>query len=282
MAFDGTDLYYTIFTGFTNTNIYRIDVAGNCLGAIPVSQAQGTIESGPLAWDGSALWTMNNLSATSFTLFRINPADGSILSSCNIATQNPGHPAVTGPGDTIGFGPNGLDWTGSTLWVSSSAAVANNWVVEVDTNCNILAAFQPPLVPAVGTSGVAFDGVDLWHSYPGLLVKLLVQTDVTGASTGLSFPDSILSQFTQADLACDGVTFQVPALWANLFTFSPGPNLITAYEIPQCQKVVTPEPVPTLGPAGLGGLTTLLMGTAALLLRRRRRLLAPAEVSATD
>ncbi len=271
MAFDGTDLYYTIFTGFTNTNIYRIDVAGNCLGAIPVSQAQGTIESGPLAWDGSALWTMNG-SETSFTLFRINPADGSILSSCNIATQNPGHPAVIGPGDTIGFRPNGLDWTGSTLWVSSSAAVANNWVVEVDTNCNILAAFQPPLIPAVGTSGVAFDGVDLWHSYPGLFVKLLVQTDVTGTSTGLSFPDAIPAEAYLWDLACDGVTFQVPVLWANLNTFSSGPILITAYEIPQCQKVVTPAPaLPTIGPAGLGTLTTLVMASAALLLRRRRR-----------
>ena len=90
--------------------------------------------------------------------------------------------------------------------MSSSVAVANNWVVEVDTDCNILAALQPSPIPSVGTSGVAFDGVDLWHNY--WFAKRLVQTDVAGASTGLSFPDSILSEFTQADLACDGVTFQ--------------------------------------------------------------------------
>ncbi len=265
MAFDGTDLYYTIRT---NTNIFRIDVAGNCLGAVPVSQAQGAIAGGPLAWDGSALWTMNHLSETSFTLFRINPADGSILSSCNIATQNPGHPAVTDPDDPIGFLPDGLDWTGSTLWVSSSVAVANNWVVEVDTNCNILAAFQPAPNTVVGTSGVAFDGFNLWHNY--WFANLLVQTDVTGTSTGLSFPDAIPSEFTHADLACDGVTFQVAVLWANL-QVPFGPNQITAYEIPQCQKVVTR--LPMLGPAALGGLTSLVMGSAALLLSRRRRLL---------
>ena len=217
MAFDGTDLYYTI-TG--DTNIYKVDTSGTLQATIPI--AGGVRQGGPLAWDGSALWTMD-YAPNSFTLYRVNPADGSIISSCNIATQNPAHPAVTSSPRNIGEYPDGLDWTGSTLWVSSEA-FAGNWVVEVDTSCNILTAFNPVVKNGYGTSGVMFDGVDLWHGYP--LSSLAVQTDVSGAETGLSFPGVEFE-----DLAYDTVTFAPTcALWGNEATF--GNNRLTAFEIP--------------------------------------------------
>jgi hypothetical protein len=181
----------------------------------------------------------------SFTLYQINPADGAIQNSCNIATQNPGHPAVNNPPDSVGNFPDGLDWSGSTLWVSSEITPVPNWVVEVDTSCNILTTFNPPVIGGLGASGIAFDGTDLWHAYP--ITRELVQTDVSGAPTSSSFPG-----LSHEDLACDGTTFAVAALWANEATG--GPNRITAYEIPQCFKGDQEPPVVTceegVNPAG--------------------------------
>jgi hypothetical protein len=226
MAFDGTNLYYTIVG---NTNIFEIDALGNCLGAIPVDQQFGRIQGGPLAWDGTGLWTMD-YSVGSFTLYKVNPADGSITSSCNIATQNPGHAAVTGSPRNIGEQPDGLDYTGTSLWVSSEV-FAGNWVVEVDLSCNILQAFNPPVTGSFGTSGVEFHGLNLWHSNAHFNQ---FQTDLTGIQL--------------EDLACDRVTFPgKAALWANQATG--GGNLITAYEVASCNQPPTADPNgPYLGP----------------------------------
>ena len=249
IAFDGTNLYYTIVDG---PNIYKVTTTGTLLATIPV--AGGLSRGGPLAWDGSALWTMD-YSVGSFTLYRVNPADGSILSSCNIATQNPAHPAVTSSPRNIGELPDGLDWSGSTLWVSSEA-FSGNWVVEVDTSCNILTAFNPPANlgtgtcadAAGGTSGIAFVGGKLWHPTPtnDCTDMLIFETDTSGVPTGLSFVADRLTE----DLAFDPVTFAPNcALWGNEATFFGEVNHLTAYEIPcpangspvaECKNVTVP------------------------------------------
>jgi hypothetical protein len=241
LAFDGVNLYYTIVG---DPNIYKVTTAGALLATIPVSQVFGTIQGGPLAWDGSALWTMN-YADPSFTLYRVSPADGSILSSCNIATQNPSHPAVTSSPRNIGESPDGLDWTGSTLWVSSEV-FSGNWVVQVDTNCNILSAFNPPanLFDAGslgGTSGVALVGGKLWHPTfnSDETAMVMFQTDTSGATTGLSF---VTPRITE-DLAFDSLTFAPKcSLWGNEATL--GTNHLTAYEIPCASGPVLTVPGP--------------------------------------
>jgi hypothetical protein len=226
MAFDGTDLYYTIVG---DSNIYKIDTSGNLLATIGIPVGDPRVSAGgPLAWDGSALWTMD-YSVNSFIIYRVNPLTNATLSSFNIATQNPAHPAVTGNPRNIGEYPDGLAWTGSTLWVSSEV-FAGNWVVEVDTSGNILSAFNPPVTNGFGTSGVAFDGFDLWHSNAH---NLQYQTDVTGVLTSVNFTDNIQLE----DLAYDVVTFApLCAIWANEATG--GSNRITAYEVPCGARVI--------------------------------------------
>ncbi len=220
MAFDGTDLYYTV-VGVNR--IYKVTTAGAAVATIPSAPPGTAAYGGPLAWDGSALWTMD-YSGNSFTLYRVDPTDGHTLSSCNIQTQNSADPAVTSS-PNIGDYPDGLDYENGTLWVSSEA-FANNWVVQVDTNCHILKEFQPAAMGGYGTSGVAFDGVNLWHSYPHTPPSL-VQTDVMGAPTGTSFNESLQLE----DLAFDNVTFAPKcAIWGNEATF--GSNNLTAYEVP--------------------------------------------------
>jgi hypothetical protein len=230
MAFDGTNLYYTIVG---DANIYKVTTSGALLATTPV--AGGVSKGGPLAWDGSALWTMN-YAVNSFTLFRVDPTSGTILSSCNIATQNPSDPAVTSSPINIGQQPDGLDWTAGTLWVSSEI-FPGNWVVNVDMNCKILSEFNPPAnqgaMPGTdgGTSGVAFDGKNLWHPTKNSPTNMLIfQTTTSGALTGLSFLTG-QNQLTE-DLSFDRVTFAPKcALWGDSAT-SGTPNHITAYEIP--------------------------------------------------
>ena len=230
MAFNGSSsLYYTIVG---DSNIYKTDMFGTLVATIPTQNGVG--QGGPLAWDGSALWTMPYQSG-SFTLYRIRESDGVILSSCNIATQNPTHPAVVSQPNNIGFFPDGLDWTGNTLWVSSEVTPYPSWVVEVTPSCRILRAFNPPNKGGFGASGIAFDGTNLWHSNAHLQQY---QTDVNGAETGLSFTNNRQLE----DLAYDKVTFAPKcALWSNEATVIE--NHITAYEVPcavpRADKLVT-------------------------------------------
>ena len=152
LAFDGTNLWYTLVG---DSHIYKVSTTGAPLGSITV--AGDVSKGGPLAWDGSALWTAN-YSDPSNILYRINPANGAILSSCDIAAANPGNPAVPGPKGITSF-PDGLDWSGTTLWMSGEGALnPGNWVAELDTSCHILNSFIAPPHGGDGASGLAFAG----------------------------------------------------------------------------------------------------------------------------
>jgi hypothetical protein len=217
MAFDGTSLYYTLQG---DANIYRTDVTGSSVTAIPIQG--GVSAGGPLAWDGSALWTMN-YGSNSFVLYRVSASDGSILSSCNIATQNPSDPAVTS-NPNIGDNPDGLDWTGSTLWVSSEIVPSPNWAVQVDDHCHILHEFRPSPHNGYGSSGIAFDGRNLWQAYP---LSSEIATSDTSGSERATYTVSLLVE----DLAYDAETFAPRcAIWGNEAAF--GSNHLTAWQIP--------------------------------------------------
>jgi hypothetical protein len=235
VAFDGAGHLYYTFDGVHS--IFEATTAGVFLGSVP--DAGGTIQGGPLAWDGSALWTANYVIGNEL-LYRVDPGTGNVLSSCNYVTQNPSSPAIT---STYGlsYPPDGLDWTGSSLWLSSDA-LPGNYVGELNTSCTILRAFQAQVYPdgldppeGHGSSGVAFVDGALWHAYPlagyPSPTALMVQTDLAGTVLG-SFPTRPFLE----DLAFDQVTFAPKcALWANESAPSP-PSHLTAYEIP-CSSV---------------------------------------------
>lgn len=221
MAFDGTSLYYTIVG---NTNIFKTDMFGNLTATIPtpVIIGVGQPQGGPLAWDGMNLWTINY--GTDGNLVQLNTSGG-LVSTCNIFTANPGHPAIT-PASKINF-EDGLDWTGipGSELVLSGEAFAGNSVIFLNTSCGIQSWFTPLVKSGFGTSGVAFDGVNLWHAYP--LSSQAFQTNVTGGETGPNFSTAPLQL---EDLAYDTVTFAPKcALWGNN---AAGTNQLTAYEVP--------------------------------------------------
>ena len=231
LAFDGTNLWYTLVG---DSHIYKVSTTGAPLGSITV--AGDVSKGGPLAWDGSALWTAN-YSDPSNTLYRINPANGAILSSCDIAAANPGNPAVPGP-KGITFFPDGLDWSGTTLWMSGEGALnPGNWVAELDTSCHILDSFIAPPHGGDGASGLAFagdpfNGNTLWHGTN--VVQRIFQTNTSGAPTGADFA----AVHEPEDLAFDEVTFAPKcAVWANESTFDA--NHLTAYEVPCPERPIS-------------------------------------------
>ena len=164
-----------------------------------------------------------------------------------------------------------MDWTGTTLWLSSEIGPTPNWAVEITTNCVIVNSFNPPYVsgPNGGTSGIAFDGNRLWHVRPLDLSNpgLHFQTDLTGVQqAGPQF----VGLMNDEDLACDQVTFAPKiALWGN--EASLGSNRLTAYEVPSCGAGVTSNgvTVPILAPWAAVLLATALLGLGAGTAKRR-------------
>jgi len=225
MAFDGTDLYYTIVV---DSNIYKIDTSGNHIATIGIPGGDPRVsQGGPLAWDGSQLWTINYQPVqANLVLYRVNPATGATTFSCNIATANPNHPALPG----LIF-PDGLHWTGSQLVLSGEINLPTVIAFINPNTCAITSWFNEPSGNTGRWSGVAFDGQNLWHAKAGPLGGLLAleQTDVSGTLTGLSF---LTSPLQIEDLEYDSVTFApLCAVWGNQAVPPLSSNQIIAWEV---------------------------------------------------
>lgn len=253
MAFDGTHLYYTFHTDAGDRFIHKTDMFGNTVAAIPAPfiPGFGQPSAGPLAWDGTHLWTINY--GSDGNLVRFTTA-GDYVSHCNIFTTNPDHPLLN-PHVKIDR-EDGLDWTGTHL-VLSGEAFAGNSVVFLNTDCHITSGFTAPIVRSIGTSGVAFDGQYLWHPTDNNGAYVF-QTTVDGVRTGRGF--FTVGQGPE-DLAYDPITFAPRcALWMNAANVQhPTGNFptsrITAHEIPcglgpnidlTLAKSDSPDPVPTV------------------------------------
>jgi hypothetical protein len=223
MAFDGQHLFYTLAG---SASIFETDLDGDAVQAIP-----SPVSGGPLAWDGTALWTMD-YSSPSDILYRIG-LDGTVLSHCSLAEANPGDPGVAG----VERFPDGLDFDKGSLWLSNDVDSRPPWVVEVDTSCRVRNEFQPPTDSlGDGPSGVEVVGDGLWAAYPrSYQVQQMTQN---GTLTGVSFSTGTLQL---EDLAFDSSTFAPTcALWGN--NASSTGNVLTAYEVP-CTFGAVPPPL---------------------------------------
>ncbi len=228
MAFDGTNLFYTIND---DPNIYKISTTGKLVATIPIPG--GVSKGGPLAYGGGTLWTMNWANA-SYIVYRIDPITGKIVGSCDLSLANPTSPAITSYPLNIGGSPDGLEWDGTSLWINADA-FSGNFIANVNTSCQIQRYYNAPTGLGTGggilngTQGIGFDGLYFWHGTPsaGRTHGMIFQTDANGARTGLHFSAIHLEE----DLAFDSVTFAPScALWGNEPSLTA--NHITAYEIP--------------------------------------------------
>jgi PKD repeat protein len=228
ITFDGTNLEYTLQG---DSHIYKVSTSGTPLGSIAIGGA--VAKGGPLAWDGAHFWTAD-YSVTS-KLWEVDATTGAILGSCDFVAANPGNPAVTSGGKSIGSFPDGLDFSGGFLWLSGEGALnPGNWVAEMDTSCHIVNSFIAPIHGSDGGAGIAvapdpFNGDTLWQS--ANISQRIFQTTTSGAPTGIDFA----ALHEPEDLAFDSVTFAPKcAVWTNESTF--GANHLTAYEVPCPEK----------------------------------------------
>lgn len=239
VAFDGTNLWYTVVG---DPHVYKVSTTGTALGSILVGTGTESA-GGPLAWDGSHLWTAD-YSAPSSKLFEIDPTSGAILGgTCDFVAANPANPAVPGPKGISDF-PDGLDFGDGTFWMSGEGGSnPGNFVAQLNMSCSILSSFVAPLA-LTGTDGVSgnalvpdpFNGDKLWNAVPGEgnpSGPHIFQTDTAGVPTGLDFPAIHLTE----DLAFDPITFAPKcAVWANEATT--GANHLTAYEVPCPEQAI--------------------------------------------
>jgi hypothetical protein len=235
MAFDGVNLY---ITRVDDSNIYQIGppLPTGAVVTIPIPGGDPRVSAGgPLAWDGSALWTVDY--SGTLTLYKVDPTSGATLFSCSIPTANPGSPALPGLDH-----PDGLHWTGipgSELVISGEIGLPTAVALVNAATCGITSFFNFPASPATCCSGVAFDGQSLWHATDGAMT--VFQTDLSGAPAGVSFADPEIIGFE--DLEFDPITFAPAcALWGT----TAGTPTVAAYEIPctkpvaQCKNVTVP------------------------------------------
>lgn len=238
MAFDGTNLWYTIVG---DSHIYAVTTTGAAVAAIAVGGGVST--AGPLAWDGSHLWTAN-YSNPSSKLFEIDPSTGTVLGgTCDFVAANPGDPAIPAP-KGISANPDGLDFGGGSFWMSGEGdGNPANFVVNLDTSCNDLSHFPSPVAatgPDDGNAGNTividpFNGNKLWNSVEGdFSHSHIYLTDTAGTFLGVDFNTIHLTE----DLAFDDVTFAPKcAVWGNEATNS-GTNHLTAYEVPCPERAI--------------------------------------------
>ncbi len=162
IAFDGTYLWVSV--AGNADRIYQLDAGGDSIVAVNVFDAppsrQGTTRD--LAWDGSSLWSLNSGSSTYQTpptLYKLNPADGSILAQFVLPSPEPRGLTYVGPnGDAYGRGAEvGLYYTD----------VTTNRIYKFRTERSQFdTAFAAPIPPR-GTSyiypvGITFDGKNFW------------------------------------------------------------------------------------------------------------------------
>ena len=259
VAFDGKDLYYTLYP---NTNIYKvstsnvpiativtkidddadgvadedpIDGVDNDLdGLVDEDPPEGGVQLGALSWDSGLLWGGSYNGTTD--VYTINPTTG-------VATWQFNEAAFSGIAADSAYGAgnenfiDGLayDATDNTLWLSGDACAT---IYHLNTDGSLIASFSVPNHPATGTQGYN-TGITV---APGGFLEIAMQA---GADTGPHViakvtkedPSTIVYSFVALGtnnpgvegIAYDANTYAPRAVvWTNQFGAT---NALTAFDV---------------------------------------------------
>ncbi|RPH94752.1 choice-of-anchor D domain-containing protein [candidate division KSB1 bacterium] len=136
---------WTISRVSGDLHVYKIDTTSGAVAAQINDPSAGY--AGGLGWDGTALWMSVYYPAS--RILRVNPADGAVLATHNIAAVR----------------PYGVAYDGSSLWISSEDTGVET-IYRVDhSNGQTLWSFPLPAhtpQPGRRPRGVAWDGQFLW------------------------------------------------------------------------------------------------------------------------
>jgi hypothetical protein len=267
LAFDGTDLYYTLNSD-AHRDIYQVTTHGELTGAetiTPICPSGGSpVEGrkiGALAFDGTGatptLWAAT-YDALDPVIFRVDIATGEVLETIDSLPLNPNDPTDFPHGiDGLAFDPSD-----NSLFYSADLAIeVFNIAASGGPGCEAIAAEQDPsrgfFFPEADMAGHAFDGTFLYtgqgtehfgdpNSNPD---EQILRTLPDSPEVLLSFRPLTATggQFRLEDLAFDSVTFAPKcAVWANEATEAN--NRIAAFEVPcpcqdycRCDCAVPPD-----------------------------------------
>jgi PKD repeat protein len=162
-----------------------------------------------VAWDGAALWVVDTPDLESYKIYRLDPADGRVLSSFDAPTVL----------------PEGLTWDGSRLWLVDGV---ESKLVQIDPATGKV--LKTLAAPGTYPTGLEWDGSALWVADAENL-KIYKINPVTGKVID-SFDTP--GDFPQA-LAWDG-----HFLWyldmVSLYKLDPnGGTVLAEYEAPREQ-----------------------------------------------
>jgi len=166
----------------------------------------GTQPSG-LAWDGHSLWMSSYVLQDG--LYKVNPADGTVLLHCTPLRREPRY--------------GGLTFDGTHLWISGIRA---GGIYRVDpANCAVVHSIPVPGNDDLGD--LAWDGQYLWAlGYPSQKVYKLDPGNGTVVAA-FDAPEGI-GQAQTAGLAYDGRYLQLSTMERNMMKLDPADGRVVA------------------------------------------------------
>lgn len=146
LAFDGTDLWYSSFSGSSSRTIYQVDTDGNLISSFEAP----SFMSGGLTFDGQSLWYSDNSGDVVYEL----DMDGTVLSSFD------------SPDDG-----NDLAWDGTHLWLACGFLSSSCQIYCMDRSGSVVASIE---CPGEQPGGLTYDGTYLWNAdvKKGLIFRL--------------------------------------------------------------------------------------------------------------
>lgn len=234
LAHDGTNLWYFAKTGFSSSEIFKLDPAdGTVLDSFPNPGAQLGLG---LAHDGTYLYvTDSNFGTQTETIFVVDPSDGSVVTSF----ADPASPS----GSTTGL----AFLAGSLFAIDDLTEV----ITELDpADGTVLNSFPIAVTGVFG--GLASDGANL-VTYENLSDEYLVVDPTDGSIIDSFFlPAQVASFSVVRGLAFDGGTLFALELAGTLTPAGIAVFSDQAPKLPTRTPSLTPSPTAT-GQFGLSG-----------------------------
>jgi hypothetical protein len=262
LAFDGTDLYYSLRDNVHKGKIFKITTNGDTLKTLGPEPWNRII--GALAWDPNTnhLWAAT-IDTNTAEFFEIDTAGtGSIVSSFTQPASGQNDPKPTKI-DGLAFDP-----ITEHLWYSTDEGYE---VFEVTKTGVVVSSFTAPGNRAL--SGTTFDGINLWHGGcnlvgPDTICNEIFETDLAGdLKTNFIVEGGALGYWVE-DLAFDSITFgDTCVVWSNEARLR-GTARIIAWEVPCTNKPPVcdangPYSAECTGDCSVGGTRITLDGTGS-------------------
>ncbi len=169
MAFDGSNIWVPSAQTQGNGSVYKLRASdGKNLGTFTVGISPITA-----AFDGANIWVVNGGGNATGNVTKLRASDGTVLGTFN-----------------VGMSPIGIAFDGANIWVANSYGNGNLTKLRASDGV-LLGTFN---VPTVGAYGVAFDVENIWVTGGTTIVELrssdaavIAVLNSPSATTGVAF-----------------------------------------------------------------------------------------------